>query len=184
MNILHILIRLKKDGTIKELKFGKGKARTRVDFWQPDEIEDSRLLFAVIAARYKGKWIFCRHKKRTTWEIPDCHREAGEHIDETAMRELREETGALQARIVPVCVYQVNREERCGMLFRAEITELGALSAGYEIVEVMFSDTLPEMLTYPGIQPKLFERILELSIDSKCIIKRKGSESNGSTLKR
>lgn len=29
-----------------------------------------------IMALYKGKWIFCKHKKRDTWENP------GGHIDE------------------------------------------------------------------------------------------------------
>lgn len=40
-----------------------------------------------------GKWVFCRHKDRDTYEIPGVHRESGETIFETAKRELMEETG-------------------------------------------------------------------------------------------
>ena len=35
-----------------------------------DEVDDALLKFAVIAARSEGKWVFCRHKERTTLEIP------------------------------------------------------------------------------------------------------------------
>ena len=40
-----------------------------------DKAEDALLKFAVIAARSEGKWVFCRHKERTTLEIPGGHRE-------------------------------------------------------------------------------------------------------------
>ena len=41
---------------------------TKVNFY--DNINDSMLKFAVIIARYNGKWVFCKHKKRNTWEVP------------------------------------------------------------------------------------------------------------------
>ena len=50
-----------------------------VKFYIPGEIPDEKLKYAVIAARYGGGWIFCRHKGRSTWEIPGGHREAGEN---------------------------------------------------------------------------------------------------------
>lgn len=130
---------------------------TIVDFHNLGSVSDPHLKYAVIAARYQEKWVFCRHKSRSTWEIPGGHREPGERIEETALRELREETGALAARLAPICIYQVNGD-KCGMLFLARITELGALPGEYEIGEICLSDTLPAELTYPGIQPKLFER--------------------------
>jgi 8-oxo-dGTP diphosphatase len=72
-----------------------------VSFYNENEIQDELLKFAVIAARYQEKWIFCRHKERVTWEIPGGHREVGEDILDTARRELYEETGAIyfQARL-------------------------------------------------------------------------------------
>ena len=64
-----------------------------VIYHRSDEIDDSLLRFAVIAARYEDHWVFCRHKERTTWEIPGGHRECGESIETAARRELFEETG-------------------------------------------------------------------------------------------
>ena len=58
-----------------------------------DQVEDEKLKFAVIAARAEGKWVFCKHKARTTFEMPGGHREPGEPILDTARRELQEETG-------------------------------------------------------------------------------------------
>lgn len=55
---------------------------TEVKFYET--AEDVLLKFAVIIARYKDKWIFCKHKQRNTYEIPGGHREAGEEIIETA----------------------------------------------------------------------------------------------------
>ena len=51
---------------------------TKVNFY--DSINDSMLKFAVIIARHNGKWVFCKHKERNTWEAPGGHREDGEDI--------------------------------------------------------------------------------------------------------
>ena len=37
-----------------------------VTFHKQQEIDDSLLKYAVIAARYQGRWLFSRHKDRTT----------------------------------------------------------------------------------------------------------------------
>ena len=95
----------------------------KVNFYE--QVDDKLLKFAVIISRHNGKWVFCKHKDRNTYEIPGGHREANEEILQTAKRELCEETGALQFDISPICVYSVtgkNRvnetsEETYGMLF-------------------------------------------------------------------
>ena len=112
--------------------------------------------FAVIMAKCQGKWIFCRHRERVTWEIPGGHRETDEKPDQTAARELWEETGALKSRIVPVCAYSFGDY---GMLYYAEISELGSIPEGSEIAEAVCFDYLPDELTYPHIQPALFEKV-------------------------
>ena len=55
-----------------------------------DTVDDSLLKFAVIISQSNGKWVFCKHKERDTYEVPGGHREAGENILETAKRELQE----------------------------------------------------------------------------------------------
>ena len=134
-----------------------------VIFCNRNEIPDELLKFAVIIARYEDKYVFCRHKLRDTWEVPGGHREMGEAIEQTAERELQEETGALEFDISPVTVYGVKTENDItyGMLFNAKVFALGDLSADFEIAELCFSDLLPEKLTYPEIQPKLWEYILK-----------------------
>lgn len=132
---------------------------TEVRFYE--EIDDARLKFAVILARSGGKWVYCRHRDRTTLEIPGGHREPGEAIEAAAERELREETGAEAFSIRPVCAYAVVRDdqpgESCGMLFAAEIDSFEQ-ELHSEIAEIFLLDAPPEdNWTYPEIQPKLLE---------------------------
>lgn len=118
-----------------------------------DRVDDALLKYAVIIAKYQGKWVFCRHRERDTLEIPGGHREPGETILETARRELVEETGASVFTLAPVCVYSFHDY---GMLYCAEITAMdGGLH--HEIREIYLMDSLPDRWTYPLIQPKLME---------------------------
>ena len=129
-----------------------------------DEVDDSLLKFAVILSKSRGKWVFCKHRERDTYEAPGGHREMGEDILETAKRELREETGAVEFDIKPLCVYSVTGktsvnetgEESFGLLCFAEITEFSG-KLEHEIEKVVFMEELPTNWTYPLIQPKLIE---------------------------
>ncbi|MGN1346466.1 MAG: NUDIX domain-containing protein [Eubacteriales bacterium] len=134
-----------------------------VKFFEEAEVDDGLLKFAVIAARYGGSWIFCRHKQRETWEIPGGHREPGESIDETARRELYEETGAADVTLRRVTVYGVCVDDAVtyGMLYFADVHTLGTLPPEMEIGEIMFADNLPDKLTYSLIQPSLQEKAEE-----------------------
>ncbi|QEH67506.1 NUDIX domain-containing protein [Cellulosilyticum sp. ST5] len=126
-------------------------------------IEDEKIKFAVIAARYKNQWIYCRHRERNTFEIPGGHREVGETIIETAKRELYEETGAIDFELEEITVYSVINDsiETFGMLFFTEVKELGVLP-DLEIEEIQLFDEMPETLTYPLIQPLLIEKVKQV----------------------
>ena len=109
------------------------------------DYEEARLKYAVIAARFEGKWIFCRHKDRDTWEIPGGHIESGETPLKAAKRELYEETGALDAEIHIVGGYRLYDD---GLLCFAEVRSLGPIPEGSEIGEIRLFDSVPENLTY------------------------------------
>ncbi len=132
-----------------------------------DTVSDELLKFAVIIAKHKGKWVFCKHKERNTYEVPGGHRESKEAILDTAKRELNEETGALEFSITPVCVYSVtgkNRvnetgEETYGMLYFADVRVFDtSLNSEMELVKLF--DELPTEWTYPLIQPFLISEYL------------------------
>lgn len=127
-----------------------------------DNIEDGLLKFAVIIARAEGKWVLCKHKERSTYEVPGGHRESGEDILTTAKRELYEETGAIDFHIEPVCVYSVTAkdnfdgQESFGMLYFAEINSFEE-ELHSEIEKIYLMEDWPSEWTYPLIQPKLIE---------------------------
>lgn len=131
-----------------------------------DSVDDNLLKFAVIVSKYNNQWVFCKHKQRSTYEIPGGHREAGETILETAKRELFEETGAVKFDIKPICVYSVqgddgviyNEEETFGMLFFANISIFDKLPE-FEMEKIELFLDLPAELTYPQIQPMLFDKV-------------------------
>jgi 8-oxo-dGTP diphosphatase len=142
-----------------------------------DTVPEGHITFVVLLARYQGKWVYVRHKERTTWEIPGGHREPGEWLTDSAERELYEETGATVFTLDPLFDYEVDRSgedlptpmslpypvtyfqpptRTFGRLYLAEIQELGALPE-FEIAEVRLFENSPEHLTYPAIQPMLLK---------------------------
>lgn len=134
-----------------------------VEFY--DQIEDELLEFAVIISKTNGKWVFCKHKERDTYEVPGGHRDVGEDILETARRELKEETGAIDFSIKPVCAYSVKGKNKFnktddeinyGMLFIADISSFEE-ELHSEMEKIIITDQLVDNWTYPLIQPKLLE---------------------------
>jgi 8-oxo-dGTP diphosphatase len=136
---------------------------TIVRFFEPSYFPDRQLTYSVIAARFRGSWIFVRHQQRDTWEIAGGHIEQGESPSEAAGRELAEETGAKTFDIVCISTYSVEKEGNTGYgrLFFADVTSLGPVPDVSEIAEIALMDHLPENLTYPDIQPVLFRKVNE-----------------------
>ncbi len=108
-----------------------------------DEKEYTRV---VCVCRYQDKFVFSYNKKRNGWEIPGGHIEEGETWEEAAKREMYEETGARKIKLEPICVYKIST---FALLCYCEILEMDELPEEYEMENIMFSDELPENLTFP-----------------------------------
>jgi 8-oxo-dGTP diphosphatase len=142
---------------------------TEVNFYDPDFSPEDRLIYSVVTARYGDKWIFVRHHRRKTFEIPGGHIEAEELPYDAAKRELMEETGAIKFSLQCVSTYSVTmgNETRFGKLYYAIVSEIGVVPDTSEIEEIAFMNNLPVPVTYPDIQPLLFKKVLEyLKADS------------------
>jgi len=123
----------------------------------PGSLDNAELTYVVMGARYRGKWIFVRHRDRQSWELPAGHIEHGEDPDRAAQRELYEEAGVLGSSLRVVSDYCVTEGDvsACGRLYRADVEELGPLPE-HEIEEIKLCVELPSHLTYPEVQTHLF----------------------------
>jgi 8-oxo-dGTP diphosphatase len=144
---------------------------TKVSFFDPAFEPDDRLIYSVICARYRGKWIFVKHHSCDTFEIPAGHIEPGESPLTAAKRELYEETGATRFTIECISTYSVIKDDYkgWGKLYFADVESLDPFPDVIEIEKIIFSEEFPPENTYPDIQPVLFRRVLDYLNDRKSI---------------
>ena len=130
-----------------------------VSFLETDKTPE--LTFVVVAARHDDKWLFVRHRKRSTYEHAGGHIEPGESSISAARRELFEEAGAIDFELVPVCKYGVTQDGKTtyGEIFYADVIALGEMPTEFEMAERILCETFPENLTYPEILPKIHARV-------------------------
>lgn len=146
----------------------KGGKSMKIEFYELGKVDEENLKFTVISSVYQGKWIYVRDKQRETWEIPGGHRDVGEGIDNTAKRELFEETGAIEFNLRPICDYSIcdysmnnSNDKSYGRLFFSQVREIGDLPIS-EIGEIMLFDGLPENLTYPELNWLMYKKAVHL----------------------
>ena len=131
-----------------------------IEFYNLQDRKD--LKYVIIVSKDSNGFVFVKHIKRDTWEIPGGHIEKGELPLQAAKRELVEETGAGDFSIKEVCDYSVTIKnvKSYGRLFYAEIKD-NYLELEHEIEVAQSFDELPANLTYPEIQPILFYEVLK-----------------------
>ena len=122
--------------------------------------------YVVICANYRGQWLLSRHRDRDTWETQGGHIEPGETPMQAAIRELYEESGVTDAKVIPVCEYHGYTDTRSsdGVVFLAVVRQLGTLPDS-KMAEVRLFDELPENLTYPNVSPRLYQEAAKLLAD-------------------
>ena len=123
--------------------------------------------FADIIAVCGGKWVFCKHKERNTWETPGGHIEAEEQPLETAKRELYEETGATSFDIEPLCDYWTSGElngvsfTAHGQVYFANIHTFEEIPYDSEMEKIILTDSIPNEQTYPDYIKAIFPLALK-----------------------
>ncbi|MRR23877.1 NUDIX domain-containing protein, partial [bacterium] len=107
---------------------------------------------------YKEGWLVVKHRRRGGWEMAAGHPEQGEGSVEAAVRELTEETGAVDFVLEPVTFYAVDagQGKQFGRLFLAEVETLGELTDTAEIEEVKVFQRLPRKLSLPEVMSFLY----------------------------
>lgn len=107
--------------------------------------------FVGIFTNYQGKWVFCWHKRRGSFEHPGGHVEPGETPMQAAKRELYEESGITDCKLTPLWDYEYIWEsgggQNNGRAFYAEAYSLGNLPES-EMSRIELFDSVPENYTY------------------------------------
>ncbi|MCL2199471.1 MAG: NUDIX domain-containing protein [Defluviitaleaceae bacterium] len=113
--------------------------------------------YTVIFARYRDKWLYCRHKERDVYETAGGRVEDGESMLEAAKREFFEETGAVKFDIRAAFDYSVHLPNvyANGQVFLAHVHELGDMP-DFEMGEVALFDAMPNKMRFPKILPVLY----------------------------
>ncbi len=113
--------------------------------------------FVVIFTRYQGRWVYCWHRRRESFEHPGGHVEPHETAMEAARRELFEETGISDASLLPLWDYEYvwedGRGSNTGRVYYADVHSLGELPESEMDYIKLFAE-VPENYTYDRDEEK------------------------------
>src|SRR5579862_9368532 len=113
--------------TIREKVLSSG---TRVVFGELPNIHRSVLVILL-----DGEYMILAHNPKRGWEFPGGHSEVGETIEETAIREAREETGATIRDLKVLGFYRLP-DGHTTIITAASVDRLDPLSGDFETVRV------------------------------------------------
>ena len=129
-----------------------------IKFYDLKKTDKSLLKRVVIVCTYNGKFVFCKHKDRSTYELPGGHIELNEDPFNAAKRELFEETGATKYDIEEICSYFLSDY---ALLCYANIKEFSKLP-NFEIEKIELFDEMPNNLTYKEMHIALLNKVKEI----------------------
>jgi len=115
----------------------------QVDFSKDEEFGDA--WHVLVLSQMNNQWVLTRHKKRGL-EFPGGKREAGETIEEAAIREVYEEVGGIIIELLLIGQYRVN--DPCNpfikSIYYAELGELETKNDYLETAGPVLVEKLPE----------------------------------------
>ncbi|RRN71989.1 nucleoside triphosphatase YtkD [Peribacillus simplex] len=117
----------------------------KVEFSEDPVFGESWHVF--VLSRYKGRWVLTKHRERGL-EFPGGKREAGESIEETAIREVYEETGGLVGELLFLGQYKVHDPVKpiVKSIFYANLREVKKKEDYLETDGPIFLEVLPAVL--------------------------------------
>ncbi|AMM94832.1 hypothetical protein UP17_22120 [Peribacillus simplex] len=117
----------------------------KVEFSEDPVFGESWHVF--VLSRYKGRWVLTKHRERGL-EFPGGKREAGESIEETAIREVYEETGGLVGKLQFLGQYKVHDPVKpiVKSIFYANLREVKKKEDYLETDGPIFLEALPAVL--------------------------------------
>lgn len=113
----------------------------------------------------QGKYMMCQraiHPRPGSWTLPAGFMECGETVEQAAMREVWEETGARVEILSPYSVFSVPQINEVYIIFRAQLLEQSD-PPGPETAQIAFfaPDEIPwDNIFYPAIKD-IFQRYIE-----------------------
>ncbi len=125
-----------------------------VEFYR--DIQNIKAKYAVIVARYDGKWIYTRKADSNSYEIPGGEIGKEETPEQAANRFLTAFTGAKKYDLNKVEYFNI---DAFGVLFFAEVYEMVEIPESKEKREIKLSELFEENLTYPQIEKELVKKV-------------------------
>lgn len=129
----------------------------------------------LVICKYKNSWLLTNHKERGL-EFPGGKQEKGEAIEETATREVKEETGGILTKLIFIGEYEVvnQNETFVKAIFYGEVGHIEQQSSYFETAGPIIS---PENLIETRFEEKfsfiMKDKVVEHSL--KYITKKLGS---------